>query len=46
MGLRGYLAARQLMLAGFEVYNITGGFKSFREFLAAQQLQGSTAARL
>lgn len=30
MGLRGYLAVRQLLLAGHDAVNVSGGFKSFK----------------
>lgn len=44
VGLRGYFACRQLMLQGHTAYNITGGWKSYKDFKEARQLQGGAAA--
>lgn len=39
VGLRGYYAYRQLTLAGKDAVNISGGYKSYKEFKAANQLK-------
>ncbi len=47
VGQRGYYAVRQLLLAGHDAANVSGGWKSFQEFRAAHQLQGGhDAAKL
>lgn len=44
VGLRGYYACRQLRLAGHEqVWNISGGFKSYKEFRSAGMTQGQAS---
>lgn len=44
VGLRGYYACRQLRLAGHQqVWNISGGYKSYKEFKSAQMTQGGAA---
>lgn len=44
VGLRGYYACRQLRLAGHQqVWNISGGYKSFKEFKSAQMMQGGAS---
>lgn len=43
VGLRGYYATRQLLLAGHDAVNISGGYKSYKDFKASHQLQGGAA---
>lgn len=33
VGLRGYMATRQFVLAGLDVTNITGGYKTFQQYI-------------
>lgn len=43
VGQRGYYATRQLINAGFDAINISGGWKSFQDFKKAGMLVGGTA---
>ena len=49
VGLRGYLACRQLAQAGHDATNVAGGFRSYKDFKAAGLAgggSGSDAAKL
>ncbi|EFJ52848.1 hypothetical protein VOLCADRAFT_86222 [Volvox carteri f. nagariensis] len=37
VGLRGYIATRQFLQAGFDAVNVSGGYKSFQQQLQEQQ---------
>ena len=41
VGLRGYYACRQLLLAGYDAVNVKGGWKSERCFEAAHELKSA-----
>lgn len=44
-GLRGYVASRMLMLAGFnDVYNLSGGYKTYSTLLADKKAKNETQA--
>ena len=43
VGLRGYFACRQLVQHGHTAINITGGWKSYKDFKAAHALQSGAA---